>query len=110
MIREAVARYGSNDWVKVCQKLRSQQITPEQCQARWENVLRDQTVKVHRLLLLLFKGPWSEEEDAILRSLVEKFGPKKWSTIASYINGRIGKQVMFMVGFENSVVNGGSIT
>ena len=110
MIREAVARYGSNDWVKVCQKLRSQQITPEQCQARWENVLRDQTVKVHRLLLLLFKGPWSEEEDAILRSLVEKFGPKKWSTIASYINGRIGKQVMFTVCFENSVVNGGSIT
>ena len=27
-----------------------------------------------------------------MRSLVEKFGPKKWSTIASYINGRIGKQ------------------
>ena len=82
MIREAVARYGSNDWTKVCQKLRSQHITPQLCEERWENVLRDQTVK----------GPWSEEEDAILRSLVEKFGPKKWSTIASYINGRIGKQ------------------
>lgn len=46
MIREAVARYGSNDWSKVCQKLRTQQITPEQCQMRWEQVLRDQTVKV----------------------------------------------------------------
>lgn len=46
MIREAVARYGSNDWVKVCQKLRNQHITPEQCQERWETVLRDQTVKV----------------------------------------------------------------
>ena len=28
----------------------------------------------------------------MLRSLVEKHGPKKWSTIASHINGRIGKQ------------------
>lgn len=46
--------------------------------------------------LNIFQGPWSEEEDAILRSLVEKFGPKKWSTIASYINGRIGKQVMYL--------------
>ena len=46
MIREAVARYGINDWGKVCQKLRTQHITPEQCQARWENVLREQTVKV----------------------------------------------------------------
>lgn len=110
MIREAVARYGSNDWVKVCQKLRSQQITPEQCQARWENVLRDQTVKVRLFLLLFLKGPWSEEEDAILRSLVEKFGPKKWSTIASYINGRIGKQVLFKYCIDSSVVNGGLIT
>lgn len=41
-----MARYGSNDWSKVCQKLRTQQITPEQCQMRWEQVLRDQTVKV----------------------------------------------------------------
>ena len=46
MIREAVARYGSNDWSKVCQKLRTQNITPEQCQDRWENYLREQTVKV----------------------------------------------------------------
>lgn len=49
----------------------------------------------HFCILNIFQGPWSEEEDAILRSLVEKFGPKKWSTIASYINGRIGKQVVY---------------
>lgn len=46
MIREAVARYGTNDWSKVCQKLRTQNVTPELCQTRWETVLRDQTVKV----------------------------------------------------------------
>lgn len=53
------------------------------------------------------KGPWSEEEDAILRSLVEKFGPKKWSTIASYINGRIGKQVGVSDSVHRSVASGG---
>lgn len=31
---------------------------------------------------------------------MEKFGPKKWSTIASYINGRIGKQVGLIVVFH----------
>lgn len=56
------------------------------------------------------KGPWSEEEDAILRSLVEKFGPKKWSTIASYINGRIGKQVGVFQRIDISAASGGSTT
>jgi len=40
----------------------------------------------------LVKGPWKEEEDAKLSELVEKYGPKDWSTIASHIPGRIGKQ------------------
>lgn len=53
MIREAVARYGTNDWGKVCQKLRTQHITPEQCQSRWENVLREQTVKVNIFVFLI---------------------------------------------------------
>jgi hypothetical protein len=38
------------------------------------------------------KGPWSEEEDEILKNLVNSQGPKKWSTIAGQLPGRIGKQ------------------
>jgi hypothetical protein len=38
------------------------------------------------------KGPWTVEEDNILKMLVFEFGPKDWSKIASNLPGRIGKQ------------------
>lgn len=38
------------------------------------------------------KGAWTEEEDELLRSLVAKYGPKRWSLIAQNLPGRIGKQ------------------
>ncbi|PNH01403.1 Transcription factor MYB44 [Tetrabaena socialis] len=37
------------------------------------------------------KGPWTPEEDSILRSLVMAQGPRNWTTIASCIPGRSGK-------------------
>lgn len=37
------------------------------------------------------RGPWSQEEDAILSGLVTKFGPRNWSLIARGIPGRSGK-------------------
>ena len=42
----------------------------------------------------LHKGPWTEEEDAIVRETVLKRGVNKvkWSTIAEKLPGRIGKQ------------------
>ena len=40
----------------------------------------------------IVKGAWSEEEDEIVKSLVNKLGPKHWSIISSYLPGRIGKQ------------------
>jgi len=53
-----------------------------QCLHRWQKVLNP----------ALVKGPWKEEEDHLLMDLVEKYGPKDWSIIASHIQGRIGKQ------------------
>eukprot|EP00190_Bangiopsis_sp_CCMP1999_P000538 CAMPEP_0198727222 /NCGR_PEP_ID=MMETSP1475-20131203/4013_1 /TAXON_ID= ORGANISM="Unidentified sp., Strain CCMP1999" /NCGR_SAMPLE_ID=MMETSP1475 /ASSEMBLY_ACC=CAM_ASM_001111 /LENGTH=250 /DNA_ID=CAMNT_0044489231 /DNA_START=344 /DNA_END=1096 /DNA_ORIENTATION=- len=38
------------------------------------------------------KGPWRAEEDKLLCELVEKFGPRRWTAIASFIAGRTGKQ------------------
>ncbi|KAB5553249.1 hypothetical protein DKX38_010560 [Salix brachista] len=56
--------------------------TDVQCLHRWQKVLNPELVK----------GPWSKEEDEIIIELVNKYGAKKWSTIAQHLPGRIGKQ------------------
>ncbi|TVU22981.1 hypothetical protein EJB05_32706 [Eragrostis curvula] len=56
--------------------------TDVQCLHRWQKVLNPELVK----------GPWSKEEDEIIVQMVHKYGPKKWSTIAQALPGRIGKQ------------------
>ncbi|CAN0584286.1 unnamed protein product, partial [Ectocarpus sp. 12 AP-2014] len=38
------------------------------------------------------KGPWSPEEDSLLKVLVDEYGRKKWSLIATQFPGRSGKQ------------------
>jgi hypothetical protein len=40
----------------------------------------------------LVKGPWTPEEDRIVVEMVNKYGAKNWSQIASALSGRIGKQ------------------
>ena len=49
---------------------------------RWQKVLDPKLVK----------GPWTKEEDLKVMALVDQHGPKKWSTIAASLPGRIGKQ------------------
>lgn len=39
------------------------------------------------------KRPWTEQEDSLLRSLVEQLGQGLWAAIAAQIPGRSGKQV-----------------
>ncbi|XP_023297922.2 myb protein [Lucilia cuprina] len=56
--------------------------TEPQVQQRWAKVLNPE----------LIKGPWTKEEDEKVMELVRRFGPKKWTLIARYLNGRIGKQ------------------
>lgn len=56
--------------------------TEPQVQQRWAKVLNPE----------LIKGPWTKEEDDKVVELVRRFGPKKWTLIARYLNGRIGKQ------------------
>lgn len=38
------------------------------------------------------KGLWTAEEDKKVVELVAQFGPKKWTLIATHLEGRIGKQ------------------
>jgi hypothetical protein len=42
--------------------------------------------------LLFPKRSWTEEEDAVLRDTVQKYGPQKWSLIARFLPNRLGKQ------------------
>ena len=42
---------------------------------------------------MVIKGPWSTLEDEQLRALVSEHGPKRWTSIAARLPGRIGKQV-----------------
>ncbi len=56
--------------------------TDVQCLHRWQKVLKPG----------LIKGPWTPEEDDLVRQLVGVHGTKKWSMIAQNLEGRLGKQ------------------
>ncbi|GMH10812.1 hypothetical protein Nepgr_012653 [Nepenthes gracilis] len=77
---KAVQRFKGKNWKKIAECFKDR--TDVQCLHRWQKVLNPELVK----------GPWSKEEDETIIQLVDKFGPKKWSTIAQHLQGRIGKQ------------------
>ncbi|KAM7493256.1 hypothetical protein LguiB_027865 [Lonicera macranthoides] len=76
----AVQRFKGKNWKKIAECFKDR--TDVQCLHRWQKVLNPE----------LIKGPWSKEEDEIIVQLVDKYGAKKWSTIAQHLPGRIGKQ------------------
>ncbi|XP_020217306.1 transcription factor MYB3R-1 [Cajanus cajan] len=80
ILRKAVQRFKGKNWKKIAECFKDR--TDVQCLHRWQKVLNPELVK----------GPWSKEEDEIIIDLVNRFGPKKWSTIAQHLPGRIGKQ------------------
>ncbi|GAB2261678.1 hypothetical protein Droror1_Dr00002675 [Drosera rotundifolia] len=80
ILRRAVERYKGKNWKKIAECFKDR--TDVQCLHRWQKVLNPELVK----------GPWSKEEDEAIIQLVGTYGPKKWSTIAQHLPGRIGKQ------------------
>ncbi|KAG5018766.1 hypothetical protein JHK87_014621 [Glycine soja] len=89
ILRKAVQRFKGKNWKKIAECFKDR--TDVQCLHRWQKVLNPELVK----------GPWSKEssieseckqEDEIIIDLVNRYGPKKWSTIAQHLPGRIGKQ------------------
>ncbi|XP_027333780.1 transcription factor MYB3R-1-like isoform X2 [Abrus precatorius] len=80
ILRKAVQRFKGKNWKKIAECFKDR--TDVQCLHRWQKVLNPELVK----------GPWSKEEDEVIIELVNKFGPKKWSSIAQHLPGRIGKQ------------------
>jgi hypothetical protein len=79
-LRNAVAHFGASHWKKISDLVPGR--SDVQCLHRWQKVLNPK----------LIKGPWTKEEDDKVRELVAQYGPRKWSLIASKLNGRIGKQ------------------
>eukprot|EP01040_Poterioochromonas_malhamensis_P017426 gene17426-20021_t len=79
-LRRLVQQMNAKNWKQIANGLPGK--TEVQCLHRWTKVLNPNVVK----------GPWSAEEDQKLRELVLLKGPKKWSTIANELPGRIGKQ------------------
>mmetsp|Transcript_3885 Transcript_3885/g.6081 ORF Transcript_3885/g.6081 Transcript_3885/m.6081 type:complete len:679 (-) Transcript_3885:141-2177(-) len=82
-LREIVQQHGAKNWKKIAELLGDTR-TDVQCLHRWNKVLQPG----------LHKGAWTEEEDAVVKSMVMAVGVDKvkWSTIASQLPGRIGKQ------------------
>ncbi|MED6110735.1 hypothetical protein PIB30_045596 [Stylosanthes scabra] len=80
ILRKAVQRFKGKNWKKIAECFKDR--TDVQCLHRWQKVLNPELVK----------GPWSKEEDEVIIELVNQYGPKKWSTIAQHLPGRIGKQ------------------
>ncbi|KAF5943291.1 hypothetical protein HYC85_020933 [Camellia sinensis] len=80
LLSEYVKKYNGRNWKKIAECLSGR--TDVQCLHRWQKVLNPELVK----------GPWTKDEDDCIIELVEKYGCKKWSVIAKFLPGRIGKQ------------------
>ncbi|KAF3328725.1 transcription factor [Carex littledalei] len=80
ILSRCVHQFEGKSWKKIAEFLPGR--NKVQCLHRWQKVLDPELVK----------GSWSKKEDGIIVEMVHKYGPKKWSTIAQALPGRIGKQ------------------
>ncbi len=81
-LKAAVELFEGKNWKKIASHAFGDSKSDVQCLHRWQKVLRPGLVK----------GAWTAEEDALVTRLVSEHGLKKWSLIASHLNGRLGKQ------------------
>ncbi|XVF51531.1 hypothetical protein PTKIN_Ptkin04bG0192200 [Pterospermum kingtungense] len=80
LLTGAVKKYNARNWKKIAEFLPGR--TDIQCLHRWQKVLNPR----------ILKGPWTKEEDDCITKLVQKYGSRRWSVIAKFLGGRIGKQ------------------
>eukprot|EP00005_Dracoamoeba_jomungandri_P001284 CAMPEP_0174252078 /NCGR_PEP_ID=MMETSP0439-20130205/1706_1 /TAXON_ID=0 /ORGANISM="Stereomyxa ramosa, Strain Chinc5" /LENGTH=474 /DNA_ID=CAMNT_0015332569 /DNA_START=30 /DNA_END=1454 /DNA_ORIENTATION=+ len=80
ILRKAVKIHDGKNWKRIATYFDNR--TNVQCLHRWQKVLNPKLVK----------GPWTKEEDELLKKYVEIYGAKTWATIAKELGGRIGKQ------------------
>eukprot|EP01138_Halocafeteria_seosinensis_P005765 gb/GECG01005894.1/.p1 GENE.gb/GECG01005894.1/~~gb/GECG01005894.1/.p1 ORF type:complete len:797 (+),score=98.80 gb/GECG01005894.1/:1-2391(+) len=85
-LRSAVIQHGPEGWEKIASKI-SQTSKSEKsstdCQARWAKIIRPEG---------MYQGAWTEEEDNVIRDMVQVHGTKHWAQIAKVLLCRSGKQ------------------
>jgi hypothetical protein len=85
-LRDAIKAIGPANWKTIAMEYLGGARSDVQCLHRWQKVLQPGLVK----------GPWTDEEDAVIVECIGK-GVTKWSEIAERIPGRLGKQVRWCV-------------
>lgn len=75
----AVRQFNGKNWKAIAKRVPGR--TFSQCAQRWRRLQPHKT-----------RQPWTKAEDKAIVSLFEKFG-NNWTIIASFLDGRIGKQV-----------------
>ncbi|CAN0900022.1 Transcription factor MYB3R-5 [Linum grandiflorum] len=80
LLTKSVHKFKGKRWRKIAECLQGRSVS--QCFYRWNRVLNP----------AIYKGAWTKEEDDCIRELVQVHGLRRWSVIASFIPGRIGKQ------------------
>ncbi|TYZ63755.1 hypothetical protein PybrP1_006610 [[Pythium] brassicae (nom. inval.)] len=74
-VLEFLVTQGCNNWGQIAERIPGR--TPKQCRERWKNHL-DPAIN---------KGPYTEDEDAVILAAQERLG-NKWSQIAQLLKGR----------------------
>ena len=77
-----VNKFGTyNSWKSISKKIPGK--SEIKCNTRWLELQK---------LGNLINGPWSKEEDEVVRQWVQKYGPTQWTELSSQLLGRLGKQ------------------
>ena len=74
---------GKKNWSLISKRINKSEV---ECIHRWQKVLNPNVPKPKK------RRPWTKEEDALVKKLVDNHGPSKWTFIAEHLPGRIGKQ------------------
>jgi len=80
LLAMSVQQHNEKNWQAIAAQVPGKSV--QSCFHRWNKILKPKIVK----------GPWTEEEDQLLRDWVQQNGACKWSGCALYIPGRTGKQ------------------
>jgi myb proto-oncogene protein len=67
-----VEKLGDKRWNKICKHMKER--SEIQCFQRWLELKDTEFTS---------KGPWTQDEDSVLKGMVEESGAKNWSVIAS---------------------------
>ncbi|OHT13239.1 hypothetical protein TRFO_16685 [Tritrichomonas foetus] len=74
-LKELVKKFGDKDWKFVARKMPGR--TTRQCRERYKSYLAPE----------IKNGPWTKDEDELLRQKYEELGPK-WAQIATFFKSR----------------------